>query len=65
MRIFYAALVGNVGKLFISIVASAVCDVETAVFHVINEAIFFVDPAAVLALQVAGQRFWLSDTIHY
>ena len=40
--------------LFISIVASAVGDVEPSVFHMVDEAVFFIDPAAVFALQVAG-----------
>lgn len=40
--------------LLISIMASAVGNVEPSVFHMVDEAVFFVDPAAVFALQVAG-----------
>ncbi len=50
--------------LFISIVASAVGDVESPVFHVVDEAVFFVDAAAVFALQVAGEGFRFSDPFH-
>ena len=50
--------------LFIFIVASAVGDVESPVFHMVDEAVFFVDAAAVFALQVAGEGFGLSDPFH-
>ena len=50
--------------LFISVVASAVGDVEPPVFHMVDEAVFFVDSAAVFALQVAGEGFGLSDPFH-
>ena len=52
------------GGLFISIVASAVGDGESPVFHVVDETVFLVDAAAVLALQVAGKGFGLSDPFH-
>lgn len=55
---------GDGRGLFISIVASAVGDVEPSVFQMVDEAVFFADPAAVFALQVAGQGFGLSDTFH-
>lgn len=42
--------------LFIAIVASAVGDGESPVFHVVDETVFLVDAAAVLALQLAGDR---------
>ena len=51
-------------RLFISIVASAVGDVEPSVFHMVDEPVFFVDAAAVFALQVAGEGFRLSDPFH-
>ena len=50
--------------LFISVVASAVGDVESPVFHMVDKAVFFVDAAAVFALQVAGEGFGLSDPFH-
>ena len=50
--------------LFISIVASAVSDVEPPVFHVVDEAVFLVDAAAVFALKVTGEGFGLSDPFH-
>ncbi len=43
--------------LSISIVASAVGDVEPPIFHMVDEAVFFVDATAVFALQVAGEGF--------
>ena len=51
-------------RLFITIVAPAVGDVEPPVFHMVDEAVFFVDAAAVFALQVAGERFGLSNPFH-
>lgn len=33
----------------------AVRDIDAAVFHVINQTVFFIDTAAVLALQVPGK----------
>lgn len=50
--------------LSISIVASAVGDVEPPVLHMINEAVFFVDATAVFALQVAGEGLGFSDPFH-
>ncbi len=50
--------------LFISIVAFAVGDVDPPVFHVVDEAVIFVDEAAVFALQVAGEGFGFSDPFH-
>ena len=44
--------------------ASAVGDVESPVFHMVDKAVFFVDSAAVFALQVAGEGFGLSDPFH-
>ena len=51
-------------RLFISIVASAVGDVEPPIFHMVDEAVFLVDAAAVFALQVAREGFRLSDPFH-
>lgn len=50
--------------LFISIVASAVGDIEPPVFHMVDEPVFFVDAAAVFALQVAGEGFGFSNPLH-
>lgn len=50
--------------LFISIMASAVDDVEPPVFYVVDEAVFFVDTAAVFALQVTGKGFRFSNPFH-
>ena len=44
--------------------ASAVGDVEPPVFHMVDEAVFFVDSAAVFALQVAGEGFRLPNSFH-
>ena len=44
--------------------ASAVGDVEPPVFHVVDEAVFLVDSAAVFALQVAGKGFRSSNPFH-
>lgn len=50
--------------LFISIVASTVGDVEPSVFLMVDEPIFFVDAAAVFALQVSGEGFGFSNPLH-
>lgn len=50
--------------LFISIVASAVCNVNPPVFHMVYEAVFFIDTAAVFALQVAREGFGFPDPLH-
>ena len=44
--------------------SSAVGDVETTAFYMVDKAVFFVDAAAVFALQVAGEGFGLSDPFH-
>lgn len=51
-------------KLFISIVTSAVGNIQPSVFQVVNKPFFFVDTAAVFAMQVTGEGFWFSDSIH-
>ena len=40
--------------LFIAVVSSAVSNIDTAVFHMIDQAVFVVDPSAIFPLQVAG-----------
>lgn len=50
--------------LFISIMASAVGNVEPPVFHMVNEPVFFVDTAAVFAQKVTGKRFRFPDLFH-
>ena len=50
--------------LFIFIVASAVGDVEPTMLHMIDEAVFFVDAAAVFAQQIAGEGFRFPDSLH-
>lgn len=40
--------------LFIPIVSFAVGDVEPSVFHMVDETVFCVDPAAVFVLQIIG-----------
>ena len=55
---------GNWVGLFISIVASAMGNAEPSVFHVVDEAVFLVDSAAVFALQVAGKGFRSSNPFH-
>ena len=44
--------------------ASAVGDIELPVFHMVDGPVFFVDAAAVFALQVAGEGFGFSDPFH-
>ena len=51
-------------RLFISVVASAVGDVEPPILHMVDEPVFFVDAAAVFALQVAGEGFGFPDSLH-
>ena len=41
--------------LFISIMTSAVGDAEPYVYHMADDAVFFVDAVDVLPLQVAGE----------
>lgn len=43
--------------------ASAVSDVEPSVFHMVDEPVFFVDAAAVFALQIAGEGFGFPDSL--
>lgn len=44
--------------------ASTVGDVDPSVFHMVDETVFFVDAAAVFALQVVGKGFRSSDPFH-
>ena len=44
--------------------ASAVGDVEPPIFHMVDEAVFLVDAAAVFALQVAREGVGLSDPFY-
>ena len=44
--------------------ASAVDDIEPFVFHMVDEAVFFVDAAAVFTLQVTREGFGFSDPFH-
>jgi hypothetical protein len=39
-------------------------NIQPSVFQVVNKPFFFVDTAAVFALQVTGEGFWFSDSIH-
>lgn len=67
LRVIYVCVLDNrrgLVCLFISIVASAVGDVEPPVLHMINEAVFFVDATAVFALQVAGEGFRFPNPLH-
>lgn len=50
--------------LFISIVASAVGNVEPPVFRMVDEAVFFVDATAIFTLQITEEGFRLSDPFH-
>ncbi len=38
-------------------------DINTAIFHVVDKAVFFIDPATIFALQITGERLWFSDTV--
>ena len=44
--------------------SSAVGDVETTAFYMVDKAVFFVDAAAVFALQVAGEGFGFPNPLH-
>ena len=54
----------KISGLFISIVASAVDNIEPPMFRMVDEPVFFVDAAAVFALQVAGEGFGFPDPLH-
>ena len=45
---------GDSAWLFVSIMSSAMCDVDASIFHMVNKPVLIVDAAAVFALQVAG-----------
>lgn len=49
---------------FITIVTFAVGNVEPPVFHMVDEPVFFVDAAAVFALQIVGEGFRFPDPMH-
>lgn len=34
---------GGAHSLFISVMSSAMCDVDAAIFYMVNEAVFFID----------------------
>lgn len=50
--------------LFISVMSSAMCDVEATIFHMVDQSVFLVDAAAVLALEAALERFGFSDSAY-
>lgn len=50
--------------LFISVVASALCNVKPSIFHMVYKAVFFIDPTAVFTLQITSEGFRFSDTFH-
>lgn len=43
---------GDYEGLFVSIMSSAMRDVDAAIFHMVDQPVFIVDAAAVFALQV-------------
>lgn len=47
-----------------SIVTSAVGDIKLSVLHVVDETVFFIDVAAVFALQVTREGFGFPDSFH-
>ena len=49
-----AAKLAGYSGLFIAVVSSAVSNIDTTVFHMIDQAVFVVDPSAIFSLQVAG-----------
>lgn len=61
MRFCFFGLSAAESVLRISIVASAVYNVNSSVLYMVYETVFFIDAAAVFALQIAGQRFGFSD----
>lgn len=54
---------GRFGLPF-SIVSSAVGDIKPPVLHVVDETVFFVDAAAVFALQITREGFGFPDSFH-
>lgn len=51
-------------SLFISIVAFAVCNVNPSILHMVHQAVFIINAAAVFALQVTCEGFRFPDTFH-
>lgn len=43
--------------------SSAMCDIKSSVFHVIDETVFIIDATAVFALEIAGQGFGFPDPL--
>ena len=44
--------------------ASAMSDIEPPIFHMVDEPVFFVDAAAVFALQIVRKGFRLPNPVH-
>ena len=44
--------------------ASTMRNINTAIFHMIDQSVFVVYPATELALKVSSERFRLSDPLH-
>lgn len=59
-----AATADSYQKLFIPIMPPAMSDVDTAIFHMVNQTVFIIDSAAVFSLQVTGKRFGFSNSLH-
>lgn len=51
-------------NLFVTIMPTAVGDVYTSMFNVVDKAVFFIDSTAKLSLQIAFQGFWLANAMH-
>jgi len=50
--------------LLVVVMAATLCDLELTVLNAVDQTIFFIDPAAEVALQVSFQCFRFADTIH-
>lgn len=53
-----------VSKIIYPIMLPAMSDVDTAIFHMVNQTVFIIDSAAVFSLQVTGKRFGFSNSLH-
>ncbi len=49
-------------ELFIIIMTFTVNDINSAIFHMINQSVFFIDTATVFALQIAAQSLRLANS---
>lgn len=49
-------------SLPVTVMPSAVRDIDAPVFHMIYQSILLIDPTAELTLQIPGKRLWFTDS---